>query len=80
MPDTQTVFLVDDDSAVRHALSTVLESEKAARVRSYRAWLVTGFVAIGLGAVFVCLCLSAVKSGQFDDLDDPPRRILHDDD
>lgn len=41
-------------------------------------WLVP--VAIGLGVVFVILFLSAVKSGQFDDLDDPPRRILKDDD
>ncbi|UCC24344.1 MAG: cbb3-type cytochrome oxidase assembly protein CcoS [Gemmatimonadales bacterium] len=41
-------------------------------------WLIP--VAIGLGAVFVFLFLSAVKSGQFDDLEDPPRRILHDDD
>jgi cbb3-type cytochrome oxidase maturation protein len=40
-------------------------------------WLIP--LAIGLGAVFVFLFLSAVKSGQFDDLDDPPRRILHDD-
>ena len=41
-------------------------------------WLVP--VAIGLGAIFVFLFLSAVKSGQFDDLDDPPQRILRDDD
>jgi len=41
-------------------------------------WLVP--VAIGLGAVFVILFLSAVRAGQFDDLDDPPRRILRDDD
>jgi cbb3-type cytochrome oxidase maturation protein len=41
-------------------------------------WLIP--VAIVLGAVFVVLFLSAVKSGQFDDLDDPPRRILKDDD
>lgn len=41
-------------------------------------WLIP--VAIGLGAVFVFLFLSAVKSGQFDDLDDPPKRILRDDD
>ena len=33
-----------------------------------------------LFSLFVFLFLSAVKSGQFDDLDDPPRRILHDDD
>ena len=41
-------------------------------------WLVP--VAIGLGAVFVVLFLMAVRSGQFDDLDDPPQRILQDDD
>lgn len=41
-------------------------------------WLIP--VAIGLGAVFVFLFLSAARSGQFDDLDDPPRRILKDDD
>ncbi|MEJ2539470.1 MAG: cbb3-type cytochrome oxidase assembly protein CcoS [Gemmatimonadota bacterium] len=41
-------------------------------------WLLP--VAIGLGAVFVLLFLRAVRSGQFDDLDDPPKRILHDDD
>lgn len=41
-------------------------------------WLVP--VAIALGAVFVVLFLAAVRSGQFDDLEDPPRRILKDDD
>lgn len=41
-------------------------------------WLVP--VAIALGAVFVVLFLLAVRSGQFDDLDDPPQRILKDDD
>jgi cbb3-type cytochrome oxidase maturation protein len=41
-------------------------------------WLLP--VAIGLGAVFVILFLKAVQGGQFDDLEDPPRRILHDDD
>jgi cbb3-type cytochrome oxidase maturation protein len=35
--------------------------------------------AVGLAAVFLVLFLRAVKDGQFDDLDDPPRRILHDD-
>jgi len=35
-------------------------------------------VAVGLAAVFVILFLKAVKDGQFDDLDDPPRRILKD--
>jgi cbb3-type cytochrome oxidase maturation protein len=35
-------------------------------------------IAIGLGAVFAVLFIIAVRSGQFDDLDDPPRRILKD--
>lgn len=36
-------------------------------------------VAVGLAAVFLALFLKAVREGQFDDLDDPPRRILKDD-
>ena len=36
-------------------------------------------VAVGLAAVFLLLFLRAVRDGQFDDLDDPPRRILQDD-
>ncbi|MFQ5536887.1 MAG: cbb3-type cytochrome oxidase assembly protein CcoS [Gemmatimonadota bacterium] len=35
--------------------------------------------AVGLATVFLILFLKAVKDGQFDDLDDPPRRILKDD-
>lgn len=35
--------------------------------------------ALLLGAVFVVLFLVAVRDGQFDDLDDPPRRMLEDD-
>ncbi len=35
-------------------------------------------VALLLGAVFAGLFVYAVRSGQFDDLDDPPERILHD--
>ncbi len=35
-------------------------------------------IAIALGAVFAVLFMLAVRSGQFDDLDDPPERILHD--
>jgi cbb3-type cytochrome oxidase maturation protein len=35
-------------------------------------------VALVLGAVFAGLFLSAARSGQFEDLDDPPERILHD--
>jgi len=36
-------------------------------------------IAVLLGAIFAGLFLYAVRSGQFDDLDDPPRRILKDD-
>lgn len=36
-------------------------------------------VAVGLAAVFLVLFLGAAGSGQFEDLDDPPTRILHDD-
>jgi len=35
-------------------------------------------LAILLGAVFAVLFIVAVKHGQFDDLDDPPERMLHD--
>ena len=35
-------------------------------------------IAVLLGAVFLVLFILAVRSGQFDDLDDPPERILHD--
>jgi cbb3-type cytochrome oxidase maturation protein len=35
-------------------------------------------VALVLGGVFAALFVYAAKSGQFDDLDDPPERILHD--
>jgi len=35
-------------------------------------------IAVFLGAIFVVLFVLAVRSGQFDDLDDPPERILHD--
>ncbi len=31
-----------------------------------------------LGALFVGIFIWAAKRGQFDDLDDPPERILHD--
>ncbi len=37
-------------------------------------------VVLVLGAIFAWLFLAAVKDGQFDDLDDPPTRMLHDDD
>jgi cbb3-type cytochrome oxidase maturation protein len=35
-------------------------------------------IAVGLGAVFAILFVVAVKRGQFEDLDDPPKRILKD--
>ena len=35
-------------------------------------------LAVLLGAVFAGLFLYAARSGQFDDLDDPPQRILKD--
>ncbi|MCB9682304.1 MAG: cbb3-type cytochrome oxidase assembly protein CcoS [Alphaproteobacteria bacterium] len=35
-------------------------------------------IAIALGATFAWAFLWAVRSGQYDDLDDPPERILHD--
>jgi cbb3-type cytochrome oxidase maturation protein len=35
-------------------------------------------IALGLGAIFAALFVSAARSGQFDDLDDPPERILRD--
>ena len=37
-------------------------------------------IAVLLAAVFVVLFVVAVKKGQFDDLDDPAKRALHDDD
>ena len=36
-------------------------------------------VALGLGGVFAFLFVRAASKGQFDDLDDPPRRMLDDD-
>lgn len=35
-------------------------------------------IAVALGAVFAVLFVAAARSGQFDDLDDPPERILRD--
>ncbi len=35
-------------------------------------------VAFLVAGVFLALFLHAAKSGQFDDLDDPPERMLHD--
>ena len=36
-------------------------------------------IAVLLGALFAILFVVAVRRGQFDDLDDPPKRILKDD-
>ena len=36
-------------------------------------------IALALGVVFVGLFVWAVSRGQFDDLDDAPERMLHDD-
>jgi len=36
-------------------------------------------IALLLGGLFAVLFLLAAARGQFDDLDDPPRRILKDD-
>lgn len=35
-------------------------------------------IAVALGAIFAVLFVLAVKRGQFEDLDDPPKRILKD--
>ena len=45
-----------------------------------RGVLVVLPVVLALGAVFASLFVAAVRSGQFDDLDDPPERMLHDED
>jgi len=37
-------------------------------------------IALALGGLFAVLFLRAVGQGQFDDLDDPPIRMLQDDD
>lgn len=37
-------------------------------------------VAVLLALVFLVFFLLAARDGQFEDLDDPPRRILQDDD
>lgn len=36
-------------------------------------------IALSLGATFAALFVVAVRAGQFDDLDDPPVRVLQDD-
>jgi cbb3-type cytochrome oxidase maturation protein len=35
-------------------------------------------IAVLLGAIFAVMFVVAASRGQFDDLDDPPQRILHD--
>ena len=35
-------------------------------------------IALLLGAIFAFLFVKAERGGQFDDLDDPPERMLHD--
>jgi cbb3-type cytochrome oxidase maturation protein len=37
-------------------------------------------LALVVGGIFLGLLLMAIREGQFDDLDDPPERILHDQD
>lgn len=44
-----------------------------------RALLILVPATMGLAGVFVWLFVRAARSGQFDDLDDPPERMLHDD-
>ena len=35
-------------------------------------------IAVGMGGMFALFFIHAVRSGQFEDLDDPPQRMLHD--
>jgi cbb3-type cytochrome oxidase maturation protein len=35
-------------------------------------------IALVLGGIFAVLFVKAARDGQFDDLDDPPERMLHD--
>ena len=35
-------------------------------------------ITVALGAVFAALFVRAARSGQFDDLDDPPQRMMRD--
>jgi cbb3-type cytochrome oxidase maturation protein len=37
-------------------------------------------IILGLGGIFAWLFIKAVKDGQFDDLDDPPQRMLQEKD
>ncbi len=45
-----------------------------------RAYLLLLPLALLVGGIFLALLLKAMRDGQFDDLDDPPERILHDQD
>lgn len=45
-----------------------------------RAYLLLIPLALLVGGIFLALLLRAMKQGQFDDLDDPPRRMLQDKD
>jgi len=45
-----------------------------------RALLLLLPVTVALAGLFLWLFLRAARDGQFEDLDDPPERILHDDD
>lgn len=45
-----------------------------------RALLILMPATVAIAGIFVWLFVRAVKDGQFDDLDDPPERILHDED
>ncbi len=44
-----------------------------------RALLILIPAALLIGGIFLVLFIIAARRGQFDDLDDPPKRILHDD-
>ncbi len=45
-----------------------------------RAVLLLLPIVLALGGTFAWLFFKAVRDGQFDDLDDPPERMLHDED
>ncbi len=44
-----------------------------------RALLILIPAALLIGGIFLALFIAAARRGQFDDLDDPPQRMLHDD-
>ena len=37
-------------------------------------------IVLAVGGFFLYMFLKAVRVGQFDDLDDPPQRVVHDQD